>query len=311
MSRYGFRLKNREIIDNIRSPYIYEFNLARNLALLSNNPAVIRYFYQIDAPKFMKDQWLQMEVTDKFLAQYRPGQAFAYFGICPMIVQAKVNLLASTGFECQSDDKEIDEILNKAKDDARLEQKFADGVYWESGIGDFAYRLSYNPKVSKDPIITVIEPQHLEVNYAGGKIKSFVIKEVSGEDSNYELHELWYRNTDNKAMKYLKYPDKDIVVQQIGMLAMHANFRNVEDIYNIPSFVSMQATHPESVCTAIATYLYYTLLINNKFGIKDYNDLFIKSWCNYYENWGARIIMFRMNGNKWKDSFSGVLLDLD
>lgn len=220
MSRYGFRLKNREIIDNIRSPYIYEFNLARNLALLSNDPAVIRYFYQIDAPKFMKDQWLQMEVTDKFLAQYRPGQAFAYFGICPMIVQAKVNLLASTGFECQSNDKEIDEILNKAKDDARLEQKFADGVYWESGIGDFAYRLSYNPKVSKDPIITVIEPQHLEVNYAGGKIKSFVIKEVSGEDSNYELHELWYKNTDNKVVveykffydgKYVSSEDKALI----------------------------------------------------------------------------------------------------
>ena len=220
MSRYGFRLKNREIIDNIRSPYIYEFNLARNLALLSNDPAVIRYFYQIDAPKFMKDQWLQMEVTDKFLAQYRPGQAFAYFGICPMIVQAKVNLLASTGFECQSDDKEIDEILNKAKDDAKLEQKFADGVYWESGIGDFAYRLSYNPKVSKEPIITVIEPQHLEVNYAGGEIKSFVIKEVSGEDSNYELHEIWYRNTDNKVVveykffydgKYVSSEDKALV----------------------------------------------------------------------------------------------------
>ena len=205
MSRYGFRLKNREIIDNIRSPYIYEFNLARNLALLSNDPAVIRYFYQIDAPKFMKDQWLQMEITDKFLAQYRPGQAFAYFGICPMIVQAKVNLLASTGFECQSEDKEIDEVLNKVKDDAQLEQKFAEGVYWESGIGDLAYRLSYNPKVSKEPIITLIEPQHLEVNYSGGKVKSYVIKDVSGENSDYELHEIWYRNTDNKIVVEYKF----------------------------------------------------------------------------------------------------------
>lgn len=205
MSRYSFRLKNREILDNIRSPYIYEFNLARNLALLSNDPAVIRYFYQIDAPKFMKDQWLQMEITDKFLAQYRPGQAFAYFGICPMIVQAKVNLLSSTGFECQSDDKEIDEVLNKAKDDAKLEQKFAEGVYWESGIGDFAYRLSYNPKVSKEPIITLIEPQHLEVNYSGGKVKSYVIKEVASDDSQYELHEIWYRNTDNKIVVEYKF----------------------------------------------------------------------------------------------------------
>lgn len=146
--------------------------------------------------------------------------------------------------------------------------------------------------------------EYVDANSASGIIIRAVKKHIIDyiQDS---------RNTDNKAMKYLKYPDKDIVVQQISMLAMHANFRNVEDIYNIPSFVSMQAAHPESVCTGIAIYLYYTLLINNKFGIKDYNDLFIKSWCNYYENWGARIIMFRMNGNKWKDSFSGVLLDLD
>lgn len=212
MSRYSFKLKNREIIDNIRSPYIYQFNLARNMALLSNDPAVIRYFYQIDAPKFMKDQWLQMETADKFLAQYRPGQAFAYFGLCPMIVQAKVNLLASTGFECQSDDKEIDAVLNKWKDQAKLEQKFAEGVYWESGIGDFAYRLSYNPKVSDEPIITVIEPQHLEINYSGGQIKSYIIKEVSSEDSNYELHEIWYKNTDGEVVvEYRFYYDEKYV----------------------------------------------------------------------------------------------------
>lgn len=194
MARYNFNLKNKELIDDIRSPAVYEYNMAQNLALLSNDTSVIRRFYQVQVPKYFKDVWLAQEATDKFLAQYIPGQAFAYFGIIPMIVQAKVNLVASNGFICKSDDEEIDAILNKLKDEAELQKKFCDGVYWESGIGDVAYRISYCPEISGKPIIDVIEPQHLEVNYRRGQIKSFVIKEASQEDPSYELREIHYKD---------------------------------------------------------------------------------------------------------------------
>lgn len=194
MSRYNFNLKNKELIDDMRSPAVYEYNMAQNLALLSNDVSVIRRFYQVQAPKYFKDAWLAQEAENKFLAQYIPGQAFAYFGIIPMIVKAKINLVASNGFVCKSDDAEIDEILNELKDEAELQQKFCDGVYWESGIGDVAFRVSYCPDVCDKPIIDVIEPQYLEVNYRRGKIKSFVIKEVSKEDPSYELREIHYKD---------------------------------------------------------------------------------------------------------------------
>ena len=194
MAKYNFQLKDKETLDNIRSPYLYRFNLARNLALMSDDAAVIRRFYQVEAPKLLKDEWLQMEIKDKFLAQYREGQAFAYFGICPMIVQGKVNLLASNGFECQSEDKEIDRKLNEWIEDAELQSKFAEGVYLESGLGDFLYRLSYDPKIGDKPIIDVIEPQNFEVNYSRGQVKSYVIKVCSEEDPTYELREIYYRN---------------------------------------------------------------------------------------------------------------------
>ena len=194
MARYNFNLKNKEIIDDIRSPAVYEYNMAQNLALLSNDPTVIRRFYQVQIPKYFKDVWLAMEGTEKFLGDYAPGQAFAYFGIIPMIVNAKVNLVASNGFQCESEDKEIDDVLNQLKDEAELEKKFGEGVYWESGIGDVAYRISYCPDVCDAPIIDIIEPQHLEVNYKRGKIKSFVVKEVSSDDPSYELREIHYKN---------------------------------------------------------------------------------------------------------------------
>lgn len=194
MARYNFDLKNKEIIDNIRSPAVYAYNMAQNLALLSNDASVIRRFYQVEIPKYFKDTWLTQEAENKFLGHYVPGQAFAYFGIIPMIVNAKVNLVASNGFKCESDDEEIDEVLNELIDEAELLKKFCDGVYWESGIGDVAYRVSYCPEICDKPIIDIIEPQHLEVNYKRGKIKSFVVKEVSKDNPTYELWEIHYKN---------------------------------------------------------------------------------------------------------------------
>lgn len=196
MARYSFDLKNKELIDDIRSPWVYQYNLAQNLALLSDDVSVIRRFYQVQIPKYFKDAWLVQEASDKFMAQYIPGQAFAYFGIIPMIVNAKVNLVASNGFVCESGDDEIDDILNEIKDEAELEKKFCDGVYWESGIGDVAFRISYCPALSGKPIIDIIQPQHLEVNYKRGKVKSFVVKEVSKDDPSYELWEIHSKDFD-------------------------------------------------------------------------------------------------------------------
>ncbi len=194
MARYNFNLKNKELIDDMRSPSVYEYNMAQNLALLSNDTSVIRWFYQVQVPKYFKNVWLAQEAENKFFGHYIPGQAFAYFGIIPMIVKAKVNLVASNGFVCKSNDDEIDEILNELKDEAELQQKFCDGVYWESGIGDVAFRVSYCPDVSDKPLIDIIEPQHLEVNYRRGRIKSFVVKEVSKDDPTYELREIHYKD---------------------------------------------------------------------------------------------------------------------
>lgn len=190
---YKFNLKNKELIDRLRSGRVYEYNMAQNLALLSNDNSVIREFFQIEQPKYFKDTFLAM-TSPKFMAYYQDGQAFTYFGLIPMIVNAKVNLVASAGFTCKSDDKEVDDVLNKAKEECELEDKFRTGAYWESGIGDVAFRVSVDMSVSDNPIIDVIEPQFFEVNYVHGKIKSFVIKEVSKEDPDYEMREIHHKN---------------------------------------------------------------------------------------------------------------------
>jgi len=213
MASYKFNLKNKGSIDQLRSPYIYEFNLARNLALLSDDPAIIRYFYQVEASKLCRDQWITMQIQDRFLGQYRKGQAFAYFGICPMIVRGKVGLVASGGFDCGgSGVKEIDEALNVLKDEADLQDLFSDGVYWESGIGDFAYRLSYAPDIGNKPLIDLVEPQNLEINYDRGQVVSFVVKEAADDDPDYQLHEIHYLNQDGYLCISYRFFIKDAYV---------------------------------------------------------------------------------------------------
>lgn len=236
MSKYNFNLKNKNVLENIRSPYIYQFNLARNMALLSNDPAVIRHFYMVEAETLMKDQWLTAEVSDRFLAQYTPGQAFAYFGICPMIVQGKVNLVASNGFKCDSKNKQIDNKLNEFIEEAKLKEKFAEGVYLESGLGDFLFRLSYEPRINEKPIIDVIEPQNFEINYVRGRVKSYVIKLVSADDPNIELREIYYKNEEGKVcITYRFYTDGEYVETRdearMNMCKRHfAENINIQDV---------------------------------------------------------------------------------
>ena len=194
MSKFNFDLSYKEVIDQIRDPVIYQFNLAENMALLSNDPSVVRRFYTDGIGHYQKDNWIATTHNDMFFAHYVPGQAFVYFGLVPMIVQGKVNLVASNGFECSSDNEEIDKILNTFKEDAELESKFANGVYLESGLGDFAYRLSYDPTISSKPIIDIIEPQFLDINYSRGAVKSYIVKEINPDDPRYELHEIHYKN---------------------------------------------------------------------------------------------------------------------
>lgn len=191
---YNFDLKRKELIDKLRSQEVYEFNMAQHLVLLSNDESTIRRFFQVEIPKYYKDTWIAIAGKDMFMGYYQPGQAFCYFGIIPMIVQGKVNLVASSGFNFKSDDKEIDDVLNKVKEKANLQKQFEKGVYWESGIGDFAYRVGCCKSLSDEPIIDIIEPQFLEINYSRGCVKSYVIKEVCKEDPSYELREIHHKN---------------------------------------------------------------------------------------------------------------------
>lgn len=117
-------------------------------------------------------------------------------------------------------------------------------------------------------------------------------------------------NRYNKAMRYLyEGTEKTVLIHQISMLAFHANIRNVKDINNLSTQEIRAAIDPEIVSLALGLYVYFTILVNESISAKDFNELFVEAWINYFEYTQARILMFQMRGDMWKNDFEGVLLN--
>ena len=117
-------------------------------------------------------------------------------------------------------------------------------------------------------------------------------------------------NRENKAMKYLyELDDMELLIQQISMLALHANMKRVQNIANITHQEFHAAMNPEHVALALGLYTYFTIIVNDNVDADKFNELFAESWIKYYENVQARLFMFKMRGNTWKNDFKGVLLD--
>lgn len=137
---------------------------------------------------------------------------------------------------------------------------------------------------------------------------------IEGEFSLFmKLHMTRYKDNglckQNQAMKHLYNKDIGILYQQISMLAMYTQLKNADDIFNVDTEIERRSLDPESVSIGIGLYVYYTILINDYLDVLSYNELFIKSWYCYYDNWMARRLMFKMNGNNWKLQFKGCLLE--
>ncbi len=190
----SFDLTKRDYLDKMHGVDVYRFNLALHHSLLSNDSAVVRRFYQIDAAKLScNDIWKWREIERSFFFNARAKNAFVYAGLAPWVVESIVRLVASSGIQVTSvllgqgefaEAKKIDTdeyIKQVVEDDMELQDKFERGVYLESGLGDLLYRISYDKDLCDKPIIDIIEPQFFEIKTKRGKIKEIKIKESSDE----------------------------------------------------------------------------------------------------------------------------------
>ena len=145
----------------------------------------------------------------------------------------------------------------------------------------------------------MVEPHSMQGRFAG-MMKRYIVRYA--KDTS---------NQTNQAMKYLcNDTDWEILVQQISMLAKYAHYKDADYFNTIPSELRSKSLDPESVSVSIALYVVFTILVNPNVSVEQYNELFTRVWFNYYENWMARELMFKMRGNDTKRDFAGVLLSL-
>ena len=104
--------------------------------------------------------------------------------------------------------------------------------------------------------------------------------------------------------KSLLCDETELVTQQISMFSYVSLIKVVKDITNGEDVIR-QALNLDGLSISMGYYTYLTALINRNFS-NSFNELFIKSWCNYFENIYARTMMFQMAKNDWKEQIKGI-----
>lgn len=177
--------------------------------------------------------------------------------------------------------------------------------------------IDFNIEYSSNPSISELQKQALSFclkskgflcsHYLAQGTPTAIFSAMMKEHINkYRNNLLW---KENKPMKNLLTPNINILTDQISMLAMHTQFKTTKDIHNPNREEIVETLNPESILFSISLYVYYTILENPLFDEHSYNELFVRSWCVYYNKYNIRRLMFEMNGNNWKTEFKGVLLE--
>lgn len=218
----NFDLGRRDAIEDTHQVEVYRFNLAKNYALLSGDSSVVRRFYREKAGTLnCGDIYKHAEIDRSFFFRARPKNAFVYAGLIPWIVESMVRLIASAGFVVNSPlqgndefDKAVQKDMNNyvkaACKQTELQKNFESGVYFETGLGDVLFRISYDSEISSKPILDIIEPHNFEIEWRRGHIRSVLIKERSDEIKDdkrssrldIEMHETYTRKNGKVKVEY-------------------------------------------------------------------------------------------------------------
>lgn len=256
----GFDLEKRNIWDRDHANDIFRFNLSLHHALLSGDSAIIRRFYQEGAGSLgCTDIYKYYEIERSFLYNARYKSAFVYAGLIPWIVESIVRLVASSGFiinsVLQNDGggkfgdslkEDLDNYINEVVKDIKLQELFERGVYLESGLGDFAYRISIDKSISDKPIIDVIEPQFLELEYKRGHINKVIIKESADDivlgsgiyKNTVMIHEIYSKDNNGNVLINYKFYVKEKEITEENNFALYQSCKKYwnlnETTINLP-----------------------------------------------------------------------------
>lgn len=172
----------------------WAFNLAKYRALLSNDPAVIKHFYKVEAATFAPDIAKMAEITRSFYyGDDCLENAEEYFGIIPMICESIAKMVCGGGYEFDpATTPEIKERLQDILTDNEFDNSTLKPSMVETlGLGDAAWHVHFDPEISDYPIIELVPPERLGLKKKYNRIVEFIIKQqivLDDDPQDYELH---------------------------------------------------------------------------------------------------------------------------
>lgn len=199
---------------------LWAFNTAKYRALMSNDPAIIKYFYRNEFGKFITDGASLVDIQRSFYyggSEDESENAEEYFGIIPMICESIAKMVCGSGYEFDETVKrKIKKRLTAILDDNAFDTEILKASIIETlGLGSPAWHVYFDAEISDHPIIELVQPERLEFKRKSNRIIEYTVKQqvvIDGDAKDLELHTVYTKRRKSvKKGKATRYKDDGIV----------------------------------------------------------------------------------------------------
>ena len=179
--------------------------LLENSIWYTGNEQDIAYFYTKEAPKFYR-KGQPSESMNYFWTNTDTETRKIHMGVPQLISEKMVDLIVGNGYEIKVEGKkeeEIQEELDKALADNKFKQLLAQSIETESWSGGVSWKISYNPNISKYPIIEAWQPEHYACRVISGRIIEDIFYVYYNKGNHtYRLSEIYGVDDGNSYIDY-------------------------------------------------------------------------------------------------------------
>jgi len=200
--------------DRPQEEKIHIYNLAVNKSWYIGNVSILERFYKDEEESLNPYLRLGGTSSHSFFWKKVLGKFHKVHSGLPRLITNRMRDLVNSGFELVEDEELIELRVNDILTDNNFDSLFDNGVVDESWAGYTGYKLSFDKKISKFPLIEMVKPEQLRVFTNRGRINKYVItfedSELFADDDNtYTLEEIYTKGATGAEITYKAYRGAD------------------------------------------------------------------------------------------------------
>lgn len=195
----------------------------------------LRYYYRTRAQSFRTRRGYASDNMNFFW--YKANNKFRkiHSGVPQLICEKNVDLIIGNGYRIMvNDDPENEERLLEILEDNKENLLLSTGIETETWSGGAPFKVSYNPRVSKYPIIEVVQPENYHYESESGRIvRDIFTRIIYKGDNKYKLTEVY--GVDEKG-SYITYKLERLSSNKQGEEWKECDIRTLDETKNLTDF---------------------------------------------------------------------------